>query len=103
MSKDKLPEWLRASVQRALLGEITPNMRLIAGSISGNSSFVLRYYFDNEPTEEDLENVSTIGANVDASLGTKTFGSMIDECLYSSEPFGALDTLDGVFYARKEG
>ena len=103
MSKDKIPDWLRASVQRALLGEITPNVRMIAGSISGDSSFVLKYYYENEPTDDDLDNVSTIGANIDASLGTKTFKSMSDECAFSNEPFGTLDTLDGVFYARKEG
>lgn len=56
-------------MQRALLGEITPNTRMITGSVSGDSTYFLKYYYENDPTAHDLDNVSTIGANIDASLG----------------------------------
>ena len=52
---------IRVSLQRALLGEIYPHIRAIGYSYdSRNKNFLLRYYVDREPTEDDYDSLSSV-------------------------------------------
>ena len=54
---------VRLSIQRALLGEIASELRVVAFSIK-NKVLEFRYYFDGEISEENLESVSCIETEV---------------------------------------
>jgi hypothetical protein len=67
------PEYLRTlevlvAAQRALLGEISENMRAITIKYD-EKSIILRYIFDKEPSEEDLESVSFVETEIAAGQG----------------------------------
>ena len=91
---------LRLSFQRAMLGEITPNMRLI--TVGWNEKLTelhVTIYFDKEVTEEDEENINNITAEVFADID---FKSEKIACVYDTRPLGELDVLRFIAYARKE-
>ena len=99
---NKLPDWLRVSMQLATLGEITPNMRIICGEISQNNTLKLRFYFELEPSELDKEQIGVIVLNLESGASHKELSCIEDEYLVTAEPVGQLATLDGVFYAKYE-
>ncbi|MCK5923696.1 MAG: hypothetical protein KAG66_22370 [Methylococcales bacterium] len=101
ISKTEIPDSLRVILQRCLLGAITPDMRLIALKFE-NKALTIRIYFDKPPTSDNIESASIIGTNVSVMGGGPRIDSLKEECVYSQEPFGKLDTLDGVVYARDE-
>ena len=55
------------SVQRALLGNLTNNMNAITISYN-NSSFILKVYFEKEPSEDEIESLSEITSEVAADF-----------------------------------
>ena len=78
--KENFETALRLSMQRAMLGEITPNMRLITvGWKEGLAELQILVYFDEEVTDEDRENVNNITAEVFADID---FESEKISCLY---------------------
>jgi len=99
-SKNRIPDSLRVILQVALVGAITPDMRLIAIQIE-DKALTIRFYFDQHPTRNNIESASIIGVNV-AAAGPDNIDSIKEECLFSQEPFGKLDTFNGVVYARDE-
>lgn len=75
-------------------------MRLIAVRIE-EKALTIRFYFDKQPTSDNIEAASIIGVNV-CAMGLDNIDSVKEECLFSQEPLGKLDTFNGVVYARKE-
>lgn len=57
------PSDLLFSVNRALWGEVSANMRLIKARAEG-STILLRFYFDGEPSIQDRNSVSCAGSEV---------------------------------------
>ncbi len=55
------------SVNRALWGEVSPNMRRVEAKADGYI-ILLRFYFDGEPSSEDRNSVSCAGAEVIADF-----------------------------------
>ena len=55
------------SAQRALIGEVTTNMRAAALKVE-DSSIELRIFFDSEISEEDEENVRVIETEIMADF-----------------------------------
>ena len=58
---------LKLSMQSALLGAITENMRNIAADINGNN-IILYFFIDGEIGDDDRENISLIETNVIADF-----------------------------------
>ena len=54
---------LRFSIQRALLGEVTENLIAVTAGVK-DSKILIRFYFDEDATESELERVSCIGGEV---------------------------------------
>ncbi len=53
----------RLSIQRAMLGEVTSELRVAAFSVSGLSLDV-RFYYDGEISEKDIESVSCVETEI---------------------------------------
>jgi hypothetical protein len=99
----QLPDWLRLSIGRALLGEIYPAIRAIAVSFSSTNELTIRYYLDRDPTQFDFESIDVLLANVVAGApGGARIDAIVDECVRSDNKLKDLDALDGLLYARRE-
>ena len=99
----KLPEWLVIWVWQSLLGEIYPEIRAIALRYDTEKNLLIRYYFDREPTEDDIENIEIVVTNILAHTSSNNeIVSLQEEAIFSNENFSDLDILDGLVYARKE-
>jgi len=99
---NKIEDWLIICVWRALLGEIYPSLRAIAISLHAEKTLLIRAYLDREPIDADTENLEIIATNITASVGADRIANIELECIYSDEPVGKLDSLDGIIYARRE-
>lgn len=98
-----MPNWLILCVWQSLLGEIDPGIRAIAIRYDHGANFVMRYYFDHEPTEDDLERIEEVLSNIMSHTSSnKNFRSVNKEALFSQERLADLDVLDGLIYARRE-
>lgn len=65
----QLPDWLVACFRIALLGEIYPNIRAIAVKYRGDSTLLIRYYLDRQPTDFDFERINSVAVSLDALGG----------------------------------
>lgn len=91
------------TLQVSLLGEIYPSIRAIVYKYEPDTKkFLLRYYLDREPNEDDYYNVSCVVTEFIAYFKFTEFEDLIEECVYSDEPYSKLDVLDGCVYLRKE-
>ncbi|PCJ16575.1 MAG: colicin [Candidatus Cloacimonadota bacterium] len=100
-NKKKLPDWLRLCASLALLGEIYPNIRMVALKLV-NKTLILRYYLDREPTEYDFDSIEVVEMEISSLTTRDEILHSNVECLYSNLPIGKLDYLDGAIYARRE-
>lgn len=101
VSKDAAPEALLAlSLQRALLGNITPNMRRVSGELHERTIRLL-FLFASPASEEELEIVSCVGAEVIADYPE---GYWIEEQAVTLPPSEALRPLTTgcVVFQRRE-
>ncbi|MBX2823978.1 MAG: colicin [Gammaproteobacteria bacterium] len=102
MGSNKLPDWFRASSQVAMLGEISPHVRMVVASLSEQGASVLRFYLDREPTDDDKEQAAIVGVNLSSTVSRERLSSLREECVVGTGPLGKLDTLDGVLFVRME-
>ncbi len=100
--KNEIPDWLRVYFQRALLGEIYPNIRKIVASLSENKELLVRYYLDREPNDSDYESIEILQTELSAMTTRQDIRTSNGECVYSNLPRGKLDSLQGVIYSRRE-
>jgi predicted glycoside hydrolase/deacetylase ChbG (UPF0249 family) len=100
--ENEIPDWLRVYFQRALLGEIYPNVRKIVASLSENNELLVRYYLDREPNESDYESIETLQTELSAMTTRQEIRTSNGECVYSNLPSGKLDPLQGIIFSRKD-
>lgn len=99
----QLPDWIALRVCRALLGEIYPQIRAIAVAFDSLRRLTIRYYLDRPPTDYDYESVGCVMTNVLSETSSDDeISAVTEECYYSELPFGEIDPLDGLVYARYE-
>lgn len=84
---------------RAINGEITPNMRMIAFSYNGKEA-KFKFYVAKEPSEEDREHADIAALNFE--VGLSPLDALDVEIVVTSEPFGLLEPLDFVLFQRSE-
>ena len=70
MNAYDLDRYFRLSLQRALLGNVTPNIRGVIALLDDNQIY-LTFYFDGEISESDEENASEIETEVIADFDEK--------------------------------
>jgi hypothetical protein len=90
---------LLLSIQRALLGEVTPNIRVVTAHIDAHT-IVLRWVIDGEISDSFRLDLSAVAAEVAADFATHQIAEEFVRCDASH----AIDELylDDVAYARKE-
>ncbi|WP_368540820.1 hypothetical protein [Enterobacter soli] len=62
-----LSVYLRLSLQRALLGNVTPNIRAVIAELTGKSISIL-FYFEGEVDDDDEELASVIETEIIADF-----------------------------------
>ncbi|MFU0781148.1 MAG: N(4)-acetylcytidine amidohydrolase [Citrobacter braakii] len=67
MISSDLNSYVRLSLQRALLGNVTSNIRAVTVELK-NKNISLHFYFDGEPDDSDQESVSVVEAEVIADF-----------------------------------
>jgi len=98
-----LPKWLILWVWQALIGEIYPEIRAIALRYDPDKNLLIRYYFDREPTDDDLEYIECVITNIWANTSSSDQIRDIEvETIFTEKKMGVLDALDGLVYARRE-
>ena len=85
--------------QRALIGEVTPNIRAVTAGID-ESTITLRWIIDGEISDDLRMDLSAVGAEVVADFDTHQID---EECIRSDAPLPIDELfLDHVVYKRKE-
>lgn len=95
-----VPDNIIVLAVRAISGEVSPNMRLIALGYDGTRA-KFRFYMNQEASEEEREMGEVIAINFDAGHATK-LETLDVEFVTSIEPLGKLDCLDFGLYRRNE-
>jgi len=99
MTEQELSSRTRLSVQRALLGEITPHLRMVTIGWEGLKVFKIRAYFDILPNEDLIEDINVVSTQVIADIPFETDQV---ECIYSTELQKDLEIFKHIVYSRKE-
>ncbi|MFI5334702.1 MAG: hypothetical protein ACHQT8_06020 [Chlamydiales bacterium] len=105
MNNESMPEYtndikVRLSLQRALLCEISPNLRLVAFDYDKlNNEILLYFYFDKEITDENKSSVNSIAAEVTGDFDEET--QVIEKCIHLDFP-AWLPAHQFSVYCRKE-
>lgn len=99
MSQDDSNVYLRLSLQRALLGNVTPNIRaVLAESVDKRISML--FYFDGEVSDEDEDLVSVVETEVMADFD-ENFN--VEAIIHRLDSPGPIKNANGcLVYLRKE-
>jgi len=100
MTEDELNVNVRLSCQRALLGAITPNVRMITVGWDGLKNFRLRVYFENEASPEEIEVMEAVTSEIISDLPFEVVDSV--EGVVLNETITNLPVFKCVVFARKE-
>jgi hypothetical protein len=100
MTETELTIAVRLSCQRALLGAITPGIRLITLKWNKLEDFYFRAYYDTMPSDQDIDEMEAVIAEIESDIAFKTDHGA--ECIYDIRPRNQLSIYDWVVYARKE-
>lgn len=96
-------EQILLAMQLAILGEVYPEIRAIVYAYnSSKKSFLLRYYLNRQPTEDDYESISEVVTEFISQFSYLEFEEIKEECQYSDLPKSKLELLDGLIYSNKE-
>lgn len=94
-----LTNFLKLSLQRALLGRITGNIRCISASLNGEV-ICINFFYDGKISESDEENASDVETEVIADFNEKF---VISSCLKQLNYPNKVIKNDGFLaYLRKE-
>jgi hypothetical protein len=90
---------LLLAIQRALLGEVTPNIRAVTAQIDAQT-ILLRWIIDGEVSDSLRRDLSAVATEVVADFATHQIAGELIRCDASH----VMDELylDAVAYARKE-
>ena len=96
-------EDIRLAMQTSLLGEIYPEIRAIVYAYDPEQkTFLIRYYLNREPIEDDYESVSEVMTEFIAHFKHSEFDELREECCFSNLSQSKLNPLDGFVYSNKE-
>lgn len=96
-------EKILLTLQSSLLGEVYQELRAVVFRYSyEHRHFVIRYYLDREPNEDDYESVGNVVAEFISNFKHSNFERIEEECVYTKDSISELDIMDGMVYCRKE-
>ncbi len=98
---NSVPDDIIVLAIRAISGEVTPNMRLIAFSY-GEIQAKFRFYMSEDPTDDEREIGEIVAVNFDSGL-SQNLDRLDVEFVVTEEPLGRLDPLDFGLFRRWEG
>jgi hypothetical protein len=99
MTELELSNYIRLSCQRALLGTVTPNLRMVTIGWDELKFFHLRAYYSSTPSDGEIEEMESASAEVIADF---PFEKDQVECLPDTRMRKDLEVLKYVVFARKE-
>lgn len=99
-TNNSIPDEIIVLAIRAISGEVTQNMRLIAFSYGDNKA-KFRFYVAEKPTEDERENGEIVAVNFESGLD-QYLDSLDIEFVVTNEPLGKLDTLGFGLFRRDE-
>jgi|GEM_PF-3610813 len=88
------------SMQGALLGAITPNIRLISVDWDGFANFRMMVHYDGPPSEDDIEEMEAVSGEIIAHVPFNH--ADLVEVVVSDEPLWEVAALRYRVYCRKE-
>jgi len=92
---------IRLSIQRALIGNISKNVRGICCDWDDEFEwFRIIFYLDIEPNEEERELQSVVMTEFHNDL--QNFKKFYEECIYSKKPYSDMNKLRLVVFWRNE-
>ncbi|MBB3306740.1 MULTISPECIES: hypothetical protein [unclassified Enterobacter] len=94
----KSNDYFKLSIQRALLGNITKNIRAISALLEGDS-ITLKFFYDGIISEDDEENASIVQTEIIADLDDSSVVHTVVTRLDYPEPIKSSGFL---LYLRKE-
>jgi hypothetical protein len=102
LPRKRAPLWLVDEFQVAMLGNITANMRAIAVRFELGGQLLVRFYFEQRPSETDQETADILVSEFECSKFSQRFSDIRMELVSTDQPIGTLDQLDLLLFARKE-
>lgn len=99
MTEEQINISVRLSIQRALLGVITPSIRMITVGWDELKMLKIRAYFDCIPDAGQIEDIDAACAEVVSDI---EFERDNVECIFSASALKDLEILKFVAYSRKE-
>lgn len=94
------PDWLRASMNVAMLGMIHCHIRLITAEFDEiNQKIFVKCFLDREVSEDDNNDIEIMMAEVLSRDGLYDFDY---ECIYSKHSTRELNHMNGGVFRRKE-
>lgn len=99
MKEGKTDRSIIDSANRALKGNVMPNVRAIAMRYNRNQ-LTLKCYLDTQPSEPDHEMLSDIVGEILSDFPSNKIPQITEECMYSDEQISKLDKLDLFIYIR---
>ncbi|MFH0895098.1 MAG: hypothetical protein V2A54_11750 [Bacteroidota bacterium] len=94
---------IRIKLQFALLGEVYNEIVAIAYKYEKTTKlFLLRYYMEREPNDEDRENLSCVMSEFIANYDNIVFNEIKEECIKIDLAQSKVDPLDGLVYLKKQ-
>lgn len=100
MTDQEIRKEVCISLQRGLLGCITPNIRLITANWDDLNSFKMRVYYDSIPSDDDIEEMEAVTSQVAADIPFKKIEPV--EAVYDLRPRKDLEKFQCTVYSRKE-
>ena len=100
MQENEIYVYVMLSAQNALLGAVTPNIRLISVDWDGLENFRIRVHYDGTPSDEDIDEMEAVTGEILASVPFK-HADLVD-AVVSDEPLWEVDALRYRIYCRKE-
>lgn len=101
MTQTDIPDKIIIWAVKAISGEITKNMRMVAFSYVDETA-KFRFYVADKPSEDDKESGEIIALNFDSGL-PKNLKSLDVEFVTTKAPLGTLDPLGFILFRRNEG
>lgn len=96
------PDWLIIGMNRAMLGMIHVNIRLITAEFNAiRQKLIVRCYLDREVTDDDKEDLEIIITELSAGYGPSLYNCDC-ECIYSLHSTQELNHMYGAVFRRKE-
>jgi len=100
MTEHQLGSDILVSAQRALLGAITPNIRMISLQWDGLKRLSCRVHFERQPQDDEVEDMDAVVSEIIADVPFE-WADMLD-VVVSEATIAELEPLGTMVYLRKE-